>query len=268
MNIRNPIQTALAAISLLLLATAAQAAVQGKEVTYSDGETTLKGYLAYNDSTQAKRPGVLVVHEWWGQNEYARKRARMLAHMGYLAIAVDMYGNGKTTEDPKEAGQLSGAIASNPKQAKARFEAAMKVLQDNPLYAPGQVAALGYCFGGGQVLSMARQGVPLKGVVSYHGVLSTATPAEPGKVKAQIAVFTGGADPMVPTAQVDAFKQEMDKAGAKYSVVTYPGLLHAFTNPDADDYAKRFNLPVGYDGMADLDSWTQTGQFLKGLFKP
>lgn len=258
------IRQTLSALALCGLAAAAQAAVHGEEVTYSDGQTTLKGYLAYDDASQAKRPGVLVVHEWWGHNAYARKRADMLAGMGYLALAVDMYGDGKTADHPKDAGEFAKAVGRN---ARPRFEAAMKVLEKHPLYAPGEMAALGYCFGGGQVLGMARQGLPLKGVVSYHGSLGTKQPAEAGKVKARMAVFTGEADPMIPAEQVAGFKQEMDKAGVNYYVVSYPGVKHSFTNPEADDFARRFDMPVGYDAQADKDSWAKTEVFLKEIFK-
>lgn len=251
-------------LAMATLAGAAYAAVHGEEVTYSDGETTLKGYLAYDDATQAKRPGVLVVHEWWGHNAYARHRARMLAEMGYLAFSVDMFGDGKTADHPKEAGAFAAAVGKN---ARPRFEAAMKVLEGNPRYAPGQMAALGYCFGGGQVLGMARQGLPLKGVLSHHGSLATKQPAEAGKVKARIAVFTGEADPMIPAEQVAGFKQEMDQAGVNYYVVSYPGVKHSFTNPEADAFAQRFNMPVGYDAHADQDSWAKTEVFLKEIFK-
>jgi len=129
------------------------------------------------------------------------------------------------------------------------------------------MAAPGYCFGGSQVLNMARAGLPLKGVASYHGSLGTKKPAQSGKVKARVAVFTGEADPMIPAEQVNAFKQEMDAAGIDYHVVSYPGVKHSFTNPAADDYAQRFNMPVGYDAHADQDSWTRTTQFLKEIFK-
>ena len=240
-----------------------QAAVQGEEVTYSDGTTTLKGYLAYDASTQDKRPGVLVVHEWWGHNDYARERARMLGEMGYLALAVDMYGDGKTADHPKDAKAFSSAVG---KDARPRFEAAMRVLEDHPLYASGEIAALGYCFGGKQVLEMARKGLPLRGVVSYHGSLATKDAAKPGQVKAHVAVFTGEADPMVPAEQVAAFKQEMDGAGVDYFVVSYPGARHSFTNPGADDFAERFGMPLGYDAEADKDSWARTEEFLRKIF--
>lgn len=248
---------------LALGITSARAEVRGEAIAYSDGNITMKGYLAWDDAVQGKRPGVLVVHEWWGHNAYARKRADLLARMGYLALAVDMYGDGRTADHPKDAGAFAGAVG---KDARPRFEAAMKVLQGHPLHAPGQLAALGYCFGGSQVLNMARQGLPLKGVASYHGSLSTKDPAAPGKVQARVAVFTGAEDPMIPAEQVDAFRREMDQAGVSYFVVSYPGVKHSFTNPDADDYGPRFGLPLAYDRQADEDSWAKTATFLKDIF--
>jgi dienelactone hydrolase len=249
---------------LALGLTSARAEVRGQEIAYSDGNLTMKGYLAWDDAIQGKRPGVLVVHEWWGHNAYARKRADMLAKLGYLALAVDMYGDGRTADHPKDAGAFAGAVG---KDARPRFEAAMKVLQGHPLFAPGQLAALGYCFGGTQVLNMARQGLPLKGVASYHGSLATKDPAAPGKVQARVAVFTGAEDPMIPAEQVDGFRREMDQAGVSYFVVSYPGVKHSFTNPDADDYGPRFGLPLAYDRQADEDSWTRTATFLKEVFR-
>jgi dienelactone hydrolase len=250
-------------LSLLALAGGATAAVKGEPISYSDGTTTLKGYLAYDSSSDAKRPGVLVVHEWWGHNDYARKRADMLAAMGYLALAVDMYGDGQTADHPKDAKAFAMGVG---KDARPRFEAAMKVLENHPLYEAGEMAALGYCFGGTQVLNMARQGLPLKGVASFHGSLATKQPAEAGKVQAKIAVFTGEADPMIPSEQVDAFRDEMRAAAADVFIVSYPGAKHSFTNPDADGFAERFGMPLGYDAAADADSWEQTEKFLAELF--
>ena len=260
---KNAFLLSFCTVLLCALSGVAVSAVMGEEVTYSDGNTTLKGYLAYDDATTAKRPGVLVVHEWWGHNEYARKRARMLAEMGYLALAVDMYGDGKTADHPKDAGAFAKGVG---KAGRPRFEAAMEVLQSHPLYAEGQMAALGYCFGGSQVLNMARNGLPLKGVVSYHGSLATKRPAQPGAVKARVAVFTGAADPMIPAEQVSGFEQEMEQAGVDYFVVSYPGVKHSFTNPEADDFARRFEMPLGYDRNADEDSWAKTKTFLEEIF--
>jgi dienelactone hydrolase len=251
---------------LTTASTAALAEVKTKEVTYRSGGVSMKGYVAYDDAIKGKRPGVLVVHEWWGNNDYARKRARMLAELGYTALSVDMYGDGKTADHKDDAAALATQVAKDMPVAKARFEAGLKALKKEKSVDGSKVAAIGYCFGGSVVLNMARLGVDLKGVASFHGSLGGLAPAEKDKVKARVAVFTGEADPMVPAEQVTAFKQQMDAAGAKYSVVSYPGVKHSFTNPQADEYAKRFGLPVAYDAKADADSWAQTQIFLKDIF--
>jgi dienelactone hydrolase len=253
-------------LTLCCFGGAAQAAVQGREVSYEADGTTLKGYLAYDDAIKGKRPGVLVVHEWWGQNDYARMRARMLAALGYTALAVDMYGNGKVVDNPDDAGKLSGEVYKNMPMAKARFEAAMQLLRQQETVEAGELAAFGYCFGGGIALSMARMGEDLKGVASFHGGLDTNSPAQPGKIKARIISFSGEADPMIGADKVAAFRKEMDAAGADYRVVTYPGAKHAFTNPAADELGKKFNLPIAYDAAADKDSWGQATVFLRYVF--
>jgi dienelactone hydrolase len=249
-----------------LLNSAAQAAVVGKEVSYQAGDTTLKGYVVYDDSFKGKRPAVLVVHEWWGHNEYARKRARMLAELGYTALAVDMYGDGKQAHHPDEAGKFATEVSKNMPMAKARFEAGMQVLREQNTVDASEIAAIGYCFGGGVVLNMARMGEDLKGVASFHGSLGTDTPAQPGKIKARIVSFTGEADPMIGVDKVAAFKQEMDAAKADYRVVTYPNAQHAFTNEEADELGKKFKLPLAYNEAADKDSWQQATVFLKEVF--
>lgn len=253
-------------IGLMFVAVAAQAAVQGKEVSYSVNGTTLKGYIAYDDAQQGKRPGILVVHEWWGHNEYARMRARMLAQQGYTALAVDMYGDGKQAHHPDDAGKFASEVSKNAVLAKSRFDAAYKLLGKECTVQAGKIAAIGYCFGGSVVLNMARIGEPLRAVVSFHGSLKTATPAEAGKVKARMASFTGEDDPMIPAAQVDAFRQEMDKAGVTYKAVTYPGAKHAFTNPEADRFGQEFKLPLAYNAAADKASWDEALTFLAEAF--
>ncbi len=255
-------KTALA-LTLLFFTSSALAAVVGKDVSYKVGETVMKGFLAFDDAAKGKRAGVLVVPEWWGANDYARKRARMLASEGYVALVVDMYGNGQVATNPKDAGALAGNINKNPPLALSRFQAAEKFLDAQPNVKKGEIAALGYCFGGGVVLNMARAGLPLKSVVSYHGVLATDVAVKPGDIKAKIRVFHGEADPVVPPAQVEAFKTEMDNARADYMFVAYPGVKHTFTNREADSYAAQFNLPLKYDNAADTDSWTRTLEFLK-----
>lgn len=246
-----------------LFAASALAAIQGKEVTYSADGITMKGYLAWDDAVQGPRPGVLVIHEWWGHNDYARQRARMLAGLGYTALAADMYGDGKTAAHPKEAGAFAGAVRKNAASAQARFLAAQTLLKQTRDVDGERIAALGYCFGGSVVLDMARQGLPLKAVASYHGGLGTSAPARPGQIKARIISFTGEADPMIPAAQVADFKKEMIGAGADFTTVVYPGVKHSFTNPAADTYARDFGLPVAYDAHADQDSWTKTREFLR-----
>jgi len=248
------------------LGTAAQAAVQGREVEYQAEGTSLKGYIAWDDAIKGKRPAVLVVHEWWGHSEYARKRARMLAELGYTALAVDMYGDGKQADHPADAGKFSAEVSKNMPLAKSRFEAGMEMLRGEGTVDAGKMAAIGYCFGGGIVLNMARLGVDLKGVASFHGSLGTGNPAQPGKIKARIVSFTGEDDPMIGADKVAAFRAEMEGAGAAFRVVTYPGAKHAFTNPEADKLGKKFNIPLAYDAAADSDSWRQLTEFLGEIF--
>ena len=258
---------ALLVLSLYCLVSAsAQAAVIGKEVSYVAEGTMLKGYIAYDDAFKGKRPAVLVVHEWWGNNAYARHRADMLAELGYTALAVDMYGDGKVANHPDDAGKFAAAVSKNMPLAKARFEAGMRLLREQKTVDAKEMAAIGYCFGGGVVLNMARMGEPLKAVVSFHGSLSTDTPAQAGQIKARIESFMGEADPMIGADKVAAFKQEMTDAKADFRVVTYPGVKHGFTNPDADDLGKKFNLPLAYNADADKDSWQQATVFLKDVF--
>jgi len=259
-------KTALA-LSMLLFTSSALAAVIGKDVSYKAGDTVMQGFLAYDDAVKGKRPGVLVVPEWWGVNDYARKRARMLAREGYVALVVDMYGNGQVANNPKEAGALAGSVNKNPPLALSRFQAAEHFLNNQPNVKKGDLAALGYCFGGGVVLNMARAGEPLKSVVTYHGVLATDVAVKPGDIKAKLRIFHGEADPIVPPAQVEAFKAEMDNAKVDYMLVSYPGVMHTFTNREADSYAAQFGLPLKYDANADADSWAQTLDFLKATLK-
>lgn len=252
---------------LLFAATTSHAAIQGKEVSYSASGVTLKGYVAYDDAVKGKRPGILVVHEWWGHNEYARKRARMLAERGYTALAVDMYGDGKQAHHPDDAGKFASAVAKDAVLAKARFDSAFQLIQKEATVDADNIAAIGYCFGGTVVLNMARLGEPLKAVMSFHGGLSTERPAESGKVKARVASFTGEDDPMIPAAQVAGFKQEMEKAGVTFKAVTYPGAKHSFTNPDADKFGREFKLPLAYNAAADKASWDEGLAFLADAFK-
>lgn len=258
-----------AGIALLMLLTmilTAHAEVRHEEVTYSANGLTMKGYLAYDDAIKGKRPGVLVVHEWWGHNEYARKRARMLAELGYTALAVDMYGDGKQAAHPGDAQKFAGEVMQNMDAAKARFVAAFDLLKKHKTVDGSRIAAIGYCFGGGVVLHAARWGLDLKGVVSFHGSYGTQTPAQAGKVKAAVLVCHGGADPFVTEEQVAALKKEMADAKVDFQFNSYEGAKHSFTNPDADEYGKKFNLPLAYNKMADEKSWDDMKQFFKKIF--
>ncbi|MGD0283451.1 MAG: dienelactone hydrolase family protein [Dissulfurispiraceae bacterium] len=241
--------------------------IQERVVEYSAPGIVMKGYLAYDESIKGKRPGVLVVHEWWGLNDYSRYRARMLAELGYTAFAVDMYGAGKQALNPEEATKLSSGVMKDFDSAVARFTSALDYLKQEPTVDPHRIAAIGYCFGGGIVLNMARQGIDLNGVASFHGSLNAIKPAGPGNVKAKILVLNGAADTFITPEQIDAFKQEMKAADVHYQFISYPGALHAFTNPDADMYAKKFNLHIGYNADADKKSWEELEKFLHDILQ-
>jgi len=245
----------------------AQAAIKGEEVEYKAGNTVHKGYLVYDDVIAGKRPGVLVVHEWWGHNEHARNSARKLAEAGYVALALDMYGDGKRADHPDQAGKFASEVGKNLPLMKSRFGAGMKFLRKQAQVDGKRVAAIGYCFGGSVVLQMAREGENLRGVASFHGGLATEHPAKPGKVKAKVLVMNGAEDPFVPAEQVAGFKKEMESARVDYKFVNYPGAKHAFTNPEADANAAKFNMPLAYNAKADRESWAELQSFLKRVFK-
>ncbi len=237
-----------------------------EEVTYESGGTTLNGYLAYDKSITEPRPGILVVHEWWGHNEYVRARARALAQMGYTAFAVDMYGDGKLADNPGDAQKYMKEVMSDLPAGVARFEAASKLLREHSTTDPEKIAAIGYCFGGGVVLHMARIGADLDGIASFHGTLSPNAEVKQGDIKAKLLVCHGAADPFVPAEQVDAFKTEMEGAGADMKFIAYEGAKHAFTNPGATELGKKFKLPLAYDKAADEASWAALDAFLKELY--
>jgi dienelactone hydrolase len=245
----------------------AETKIVGKDVAYSADGVVMKSYLAYDENIKGKRPGVLVVHEWWGLNDYARTRARMLAGLGYTALAVDMYGEGKVATHPDDAGKFSSALMKNFDVGKARFMAAMDFLKGQPTVDPARIAAIGYCFGGGIVLNMARQGVDLTGVASFHGNLTAVKPAQSGSVKANILILHGTDDKFVTKEQVLAFKNEMKTAGADFKFISYPGAVHSFTNPEADKLGKKYNIPIAYNRDADKKSWEELKKFLHNIFR-
>ncbi|MDH5710469.1 MAG: dienelactone hydrolase family protein [Gammaproteobacteria bacterium] len=250
----------------LLIASSVHAEIITKDIDYQQGDTTMKGMLAYDDAIEGRRPGVLIVHEWWGHNKHARDKATMLAKEGYVAFAIDMYGDGKTADHPEDAGKFSSAVANNMPLAKARFEAAIDVLKAQSNVAGDKLAAMGYCFGGGVVLNMVRMGLELKGVSSFHGSIATKNPVKKGDIKAAVRVFNGAADPFVKEEQVAALKEEMKNAGVDFEFVNYLGVKHSFTNPDADENGKKFGLPLEYNAEADSDSWQKNLEFFKEIF--
>lgn len=241
-------------------ATSSFGAVRLDPVEYKLGQTTYKGFVAFDDAASGKRPGVLVVHEWWGCNEYAQTRARMLAELGYVAIAVDMYGAGQTTTSPEEAGKLAGAVYADPKAMRALINGWLGVLKARPEVDPSRTGAIGYCFGGATVLELARSGADVGAVVSFHGNLATQSPAGPGQVKARVLVCNGADDPFIPAEDPAKFKAEMKAAGADYAFIDYGGTVHSFTNKAVD----AFNIPgAKYNEQADRRSWAA----MKALFE-
>jgi dienelactone hydrolase len=244
------------------VASAEDVTVKTQTIDYAVGDTAMQGYLAIPADT-GKRAGVLIVPEWWGVNDYAKSRARQLAGLGYTALVVDMYGKGKVTSDPKQAGDWAGEVKGNADLLRKRFTAGIDILNGQESVLPGNLAAIGYCFGGSVVLEAARAGLPLKGVVSFHGDLQTRSPAKAETLKAKVLVLHGAADPMVPPAQVEAIEQEMKSAGADFKLVAYPDAVHSFTNPDAG----KADIPgVAYDAEADRKSWDEMKAFFGRIF--
>lgn len=254
----------LIALTLAAFTSSAFAAIKTETIEYQAGDTKLKGFLVYDDAVKDKRPGILVMPEWWGLTEYPKGRARQLAEQGYVAFAADMYGEGKTTDDPKEAGKWSGEVKGNVELRRSREVAALDVLRGRSEVDQENIGAIGFCFGGAIVLDMMRAAMPVKGVVSFHGALGTETPAvNESNIKTHVLILHGDADPMVPPEEVAAFENEMKEAGVQYELVKYPGAKHAFSNPDADKY----NLPpVAYQKEAAEKSWAAMTDFFNKLF--
>jgi dienelactone hydrolase len=246
----------------IALASSARAEVQSREIEYKQGSTVLQGFAAWDDDIHHKRPGVLVVHEWWGHNQHARNQALRLARAGYVAFALDMFGKGKVTTHPADAQAFTAEATKDPKLEKARFDAALAQLKKIPEVDSTKLAAIGYCFGGGVVLDMLRLGAKLGAVATFHGALASKLHAKKG-IKSRILVMTGGDDAFVPAEQVTALQKEMGDAGAQVEVKIYPGVKHAFTNPDA---AKAGMPALAYDASADNDSWQALLKFLSQTF--
>ncbi|WP_020471252.1 dienelactone hydrolase family protein [Zavarzinella formosa] len=250
-------------LAALFAVTPAFAAVKTQVVEYKYAETTLKGFLAYDDAIKEKRPGVLVIHEWWGLDDYAKMRAEMLAKLGYVAFCPDMYGEGKMTEHPKEAKEMSDATRKNVKVWQGRATAGLKTLADLPQVDSTKIAAIGYCFGGSTALQLAYTGADLKAVVTFHAALPGPTDAEAKAIKAKILVNHGGDDFFIPAAAIDAFKAKLQGAKVPMEFVSYPGAFHSFTVKGAE---KRDIKGMAYNADADEKSWAAMQKLLKEVF--
>jgi dienelactone hydrolase len=252
------------AIALALFGSNAVAAdIVTRSVEYRQGDTRLVGYLAQPRQTSGSHPGVLVVHEWHGLNDYARRRAEQLAELGYVALAADIYGDGKVAADVKEAMALSQTYKRDRALLRVRVSAGLAALQAQDGVDGNRLVAIGYCFGGTTVLELARAGAAVAGVVSFHGVLDTPLPAAPDGIKAKVLALHGADDPFVPAEQVTAFEEEMRKAGVDWQLIAYGGAVHGFTNPaNGGDNSKG----AAYNAAADRRSWLAMQQFFRDLF--
>ncbi|WP_235906114.1 dienelactone hydrolase family protein [Ginsengibacter hankyongi] len=239
-------------------------AIKEEPVTYNVSGKEYNGYITYDSNQVGKRPGVLVVHEWWGLTDYPRMRAKELAALGYVAMAVDMYGGGKIAPDPKTAMALATPYYKEPTLAKTVLDAAINKLKTFPETDTSKLAAIGYCYGGYIVLNAVKLGADLKGVVSFHGDLSGVAPNK-NLIKAKILICHGDSDQFV-NPEVAGFKKSMDSAGVDYTFKSYANATHAFTNPASDENGKKFNMPIKYNAAADTASWNDMKEFFKKIF--
>lgn len=249
------------------LTTLAQADIRTHEIEYSHGGTKLKGYLAYDDTVKGKRPGILVVHEWWGHNDHARSRARMLAEAGYTALAVDMYGNGKTANHPKKAEELMNAAFQDWETSQARFNKAKEILKLHHTVDSKRIGAIGFCFGGAVSIRMARGGADLDGIVAFHSSLPLEPLIAKGKMKASVLVINGAEDSFLNPETVGSFVKEMVAGNVDFAYLNLAGIKHSFTNKQANEFSKIFNIPnLKYNKRADEQSWSTMQQFFKRIF--
>jgi dienelactone hydrolase len=242
--------------------------IESQELSYSANGVEMKGYIAWDDEADGPRPGVLVVHEWWGNNAYAQRRATMLAELGYTGMALDLYGGGKLAQNPDEAGELMNALLADMPTVRRRFDAALEELRAHPSTDASRTAAIGYCMGGGIVLHMARYGADLNAVASFHGALplAIAPEGEGGDVSARIAVYHGEDDEFFSAEVIADFKAEMRNTGADCLFVPLPGALHGFSNPQATINGEKYGLPLRYSELADRSSWDHMQLVLKSAF--
>lgn len=256
------------ALCAFAFVTGANAEIKEVPVTYSDGTTTMKGFVVYDDASTAKRPGIIMVHEWWGITPHIHNEAKKYAAQGYTAFIADMFGDAKTADNPKDAGALSGGVMKDPKAMESRFNAAKAELAKQATVNPDRIGAVGYCFGGAVVINMARTGTDLKAVAGFHASLGLNTPPPAaGTIKAKILILNGADDPFVKREQYDTLKKELDAAKANYQVIEYPGAVHAFTNPEATALGEKFKLPLKYDASADQASKAEAAKLFAATLK-
>jgi dienelactone hydrolase len=239
--------------------------IKTEEVMYHSGNKVCRGYIAYDENIQGKRPVVIVVHEWWGLNNYARSRARQIAGLGYFAFAADLFGEGQMATNPDEARNFTKPYYSHPENALKPVEDAMVRASEFKQADVLRTCAIGYCFGGFIVVNAAKEGAALKGVVSFHGRLVGAA-FQKDVLKAKVLICQGGDDEFAPTEAQIAFKKSMDSIGADYTFIIYPGAKHAYTNPESTELGLKFNMPMAYNAAADSASWKDMKSFFISVF--
>ncbi len=263
MSTPRPLGLACWTLALVLVPLAGLAGIQTKTVEYRDGDVELQGYLFWDDTSEEKRPGIIVVHEWWGLNDYARQRAEMLASLGYVAFAIDMYGKDQVTRHADEAGGWMKQITANVDTWQRRALLGLNLLRDEPTVDPERLGAIGYCFGGATVMQMAYAGANLRGVVSFHGSLPVPTPEQAKQVKSRALIAHGSADSFAPQERVLAFQKALDEAAVNWEMTIFGGARHGFTNPGAGEYGIE---ALAYDSNADRRSWELMQSFFADIF--
>lgn len=250
-------------LAVILVAGVARAEVKTERVEYTQDGTTFVGFVARDDALTGKRPGVLVFHEWWGLDGFAKSQAEKLAKLGYVAFAADLYGAGKVVDHPKDSAAMSGAVRKNRAQWRGRARAAYDVLAKTDGVDPTKIAAIGYCFGGSTALELALSGADLKAVSTFHAGLPAVTPEEAKAVKSRVLVSNGEADTFIPASAIRQFRDSMTAAGVAFEFDNYPGVVHSFSVPGADAH----KIPgMAYDANADAKSWAKTRELFESAF--
>ena len=239
--------------------------IHAKSLPYSAGGHTMVGHLVQASDATPSSPGVLVLPEWWGLNDYIRRRTEDVARLGYTALGVDLYGAGTTADHPDQAGALMNGVLQDMDTGTQRLQAAVTALTEQPGVDASRLAAIGFCFGGAMALHLARLGTALKAAVSFHGSLDSFHQAAPGTITARVLVCHGDADEFISKESIQTFNDEMKSAGANYEFISYPGALHGFTSPEADENGRKYDLPLAYDESADNESWQAMVRLFTGV---